>query len=110
MRLVAAGVFCLFGSAVMAQSVALPKGIYSFCPDQTIADIGKMEWAPLKLDGFAPGIEIASLRGDLAKGGAEILLRTPPKYVVPNHSHTSDEVYVWLKGAFTYVAADGPRT
>ena len=24
-------------------------------------------------------------------------MRTPPKYVVPNHSHTSDEVYVWLK-------------
>ena len=78
MRFAAAGVFCLFGSAAMAQSVALPKGIYSFGPDQTIADIGKVEWAPLKLDGFAPGIEIASLRGDLAKGGAEILLRTPP--------------------------------
>ena len=49
------------------------------------------------------------LRGELAKGGGEILLRTPPKYVVPNHSHTSDEVYVWLKGSFTYVAADGSR-
>jgi quercetin dioxygenase-like cupin family protein len=29
--------------------------------------------------------------------------------VVPSHSHTSDEVYVWLKGAFTYIAADGTR-
>jgi quercetin dioxygenase-like cupin family protein len=86
-----------------------PKGVYSFGADQTIADIGKMEWAPLKLDGLPPGIEIAVLRGDLAKGGGEILLRTPPKYVVPNHSHTSDEMYVWLKGAFTYVAADGTR-
>jgi uncharacterized protein (DUF39 family) len=35
--------------------------------------------------------------------------RTPPKYVVPKHNHTSDEMYVWLKGAFTYVAADGTR-
>lgn len=86
-----------------------PNGIYSFGPDQTIADIGKMDWAPLRLEGLPPGIEIANLRGDLAKGGAEILLRTPPKYVVPNHSHTSDEVYVWLQGAFTYVAADGKR-
>src|ERR1700747_3845941 len=101
MRLVAAGVFCLFGSAVMAQSVALPKGVYSFGPDQTIADIGKMEWAPLKLEGLPPGIEIAALRGDLAKGGGEILLRIPPNYTVPNHSHTSDELYLWLKGAFT---------
>ena len=63
----------------------------------------------MKLDGLPEGIEIATLRGDLAKGGGEILLRTPPGYVVPNHSHTSDELYVWLKGPFTYVAADGTR-
>src|SRR3984957_6550087 len=86
-----------------------PNGFYSFGPDQTIADISKLEWGPLKLDGLPPGIEIAALRGDLAKGGGEILLRTPPKYVVPNHSHTSDEIYVWVKGAFTYIAADGTR-
>ena len=85
------------------------KGSYSFGPDQTIADIGLLTWAPLKLDGLPEGIEIATLRGDLAKGGGEILLRTPPGYIVPNHSHTSDELYVWLKGAFTYVAADGTR-
>jgi hypothetical protein len=55
-------------------------------------DIPKPE---LKKSGFTQpmcrtlpaGIEIAVLRGDLAKGGGEILLRTPPKYVVPNHSH-----------------------
>ena len=29
---------------------------------QTIADIGKMEWAPLKLEGLPAGIEIAVLR------------------------------------------------
>ena len=85
------------------------KGSYSFGPDQTIADIGLLTWAPLKLDGLPEGIEIATLRGDLAKGGGEILLRTPPGYIVHNHSHTSDELYVWLKGAFTYVAADGTR-
>ena len=48
------------------------------------------------------GIEIAVLRGDLGKGGGEILLKLPANYIVPNHSHISDEVYVWLKGAFTY--------
>jgi quercetin dioxygenase-like cupin family protein len=95
--------------ATAQQPLPLPKGFYSFGTDQTIADIGKMEWVPLQLQGLPPGIEIAVLRGDLAKGGGEILLRTPPKYIVPNHSHTSDEVYVWLKGAFTYVAADGTR-
>lgn len=79
----------------------LPKGFSAFGQDQTIADIGKLEWQPLQLAGLPPGAEIAVLRGDLAKGGGEILLRVPPNYTVPNHSHTSDELYLWLKGAFT---------
>ena len=100
---------CGSSRASLAQPAAPPKGVYSFGGDQTIADLGKMDWAPLQLQGLPPGIEIASLRGDLAKGGGEIVLRTPPRYIVPNHSHTSDETYVWLKGDFTYVAADGTR-
>jgi len=92
-----------------AQTPPAARGIYSFGPDETIADIDKLEWAPLELQGLPPGIEIAVLRGDLAKGGGEILLRTPPRYIVPNHSHTSDELYVWLKGDFTYVSNDGTR-
>jgi hypothetical protein len=90
-----------------AAEVQAPQGFYGFGPDQNVVDIGKLEWQPLKLDGVPPGMEIATLRGDLAKGGGEILLRVPANYTVPNHSHISDELYVWLKGAFTYVAEDG---
>src|SRR5207253_10939080 len=96
-------------SAVALAADPLPKGFSSFGPDQTIADVGKVEWQPLQLEGLPPGAEIASLRGDLGKGGGEILLRVPANYTVPNHSHTSDEVYVWLKGSFTYIAADGSQ-
>src|SRR5215468_9133189 len=108
--------FCLALAGALAATIsvtaraadnATPKGFLSFGPDQTIVDIGKVEWQPLKLEGLPPGIEIATLRGDLGKGGGEILLRVPANYTVPNHSHTSDELYVWLRGAFTYVAADG---
>jgi quercetin dioxygenase-like cupin family protein len=106
---ICAALACGGSPPARAQQVPLPNGFYSFGADQTITDIGKVEWAPLQLQGLPSGIEIAVLRGELAKGGGEILLRTPPKYVVPNHSHTSDEVYVWLQGAFTYVAADGTR-
>ena len=84
-----------------------PQGFYGFGADQTIADVGKVAWQPLKLEGLPAGIEIAALRGDLAKGGGEILLRLPANYTVPNHSHTSDELYLWLKGRFTYIAEDG---
>ena len=66
-------------------------GFYAFGADQTIADVGKVEWQPLKLEGLPAGIEIAVLRGDLGKGGGEILLKLPANYIVPNHSHISDE-------------------
>ena len=29
------------------------------------------------------------------------MVRLPANYTFPNHSHTSDELYVWLKGNFT---------
>jgi len=82
----------------------------SFGKDQTIVDIGKVVWGPLEVEGLPKGAEIAVLRGDLSKGDAEALLRFPAGYKVPNHSHTSDELYVWLSGAFTLIAHEGTRT
>jgi cupin superfamily acireductone dioxygenase involved in methionine salvage len=38
------------------------------------------------------------------------VVRLPANYTFPNHSHTSDELYVWLKGNFIYIAADGTGT
>src|SRR3954470_2331432 len=96
----ASSVLSLNPPGARAADATMPKGFYSFGTDQTIADIGKVEWQPLKLEGLPAGIEIAPLRGDLGKGGGEILLKLPANYIVPNHSHLSDEVYVWLKGAF----------
>ena len=101
--------FLIAAPLVYAAEAPAPKGFFSFGPDQTITDIEKVEWQPLNLEGLPPGVEVASLRGDLAKGGGEILLRVPARYTVPNHSHVSDELYLWLKGAFTYIAADGKQ-
>ena len=99
LRVSVAAAIALVGAIGTSLGEQPTKGSYSFGPDQTIADIGLLTWAPLKLDGLPEGIEIATLRGDLAKGGGEILLRTPPGYVVPNHSHTSDELYDLAEGA-----------
>jgi quercetin dioxygenase-like cupin family protein len=92
---------------VAAQDAGPRRGFSSFGPDQTIADASRLEWAPLKLESLAPGAEIAVLRGDLSKGPSELLLRIPAGFTVPNHSHSSDETYVWLTGPFTYIAGDG---
>jgi quercetin dioxygenase-like cupin family protein len=82
----------------------------SFGKDQTIIDLNKVVWEPLKGEGIPPGPEMVVLRGDLAAGGGELLMRLPANYTFPNHSHTSDELYVWIKGNFTYIAEDGTAT
>lgn len=82
----------------------------AFGDDQTIIDVNKLVWAPLEVKGLPKGIEYALLRGDFGKDGSEAILRTPPGYYVPNHTHTSDELYMWISGAFTLIAHDGKRT
>jgi quercetin dioxygenase-like cupin family protein len=83
---------------------------FTFGTDQTIIDLTKLVWAPLTAEGVPAGCEIAVLRGDGKTGVLEAVVRLPANYTFPNHSHTSDELYVWLKGEFTYIAADGTAT
>jgi quercetin dioxygenase-like cupin family protein len=93
-----------------ADILASNKQPLSFGPGQTIIDLKRIVWEPLKGEGIPPGAKIATLRGDLAKGGGELLVYLPPNYTFPNHSHTSEELYVWIQGNFTYIAADGTAT
>ena len=82
----------------------------SFGPGQTIIDLRHVVWEPLKGEGIPPGVQIARLRGDLAAGGGERLVRLPANFTFPHHSHTSEEIYVWIQGDFTYLADDGTAT
>jgi quercetin dioxygenase-like cupin family protein len=93
-----------------ADILASNKQPLAFGPGQTIIDLKRIVWEPLKGEGIPPGAKIATLRGDLAKGGGELLVYLPPNYTFPNHSHTSEELYVWIQGNFTYIAADGTAT
>ncbi len=79
---------------------------FSFGDDQTIIDLKKVIWEPLKVNGLPPGAEIAVLRGKLETGNSESLLRLSPGYSMPAHNHTSDELYVWIEGTFTLIAHD----
>lgn len=44
------------------------------------------------------------------RGGSELLVYLPARSTFPMHSPTSDEIYVWIQGDFTYIAADGITT
>jgi hypothetical protein len=97
-------------SLLFADELGSNKKPLSFGEDQTIVDLTKVVWEPLAVGGLELGAEIAVLRGNLGKGVSESLLRLPQNYYVRNHSHTSDETYVWIKGAFTLIAHDGKET
>ena len=71
-----------------ADILASNKQPLSFGPGQTIIDLKRIVWEPLKGEGIPPGAKIATLRGDLAKGGGELLVYLPPNYTFPNHSYT----------------------
>ncbi len=79
----------------------------AFGADQTIVDFTKVAWEPLDVEGLDPGAHIAVIRGNLEKSGSEVILKVPGGYQVPMHSHTSDETYIWLKGAYTLVSENG---
>ena len=93
-----------------ADILASNKHPLSFGPGQTLIDLKKIVWEPLKGEGIPPGARMATLHGDLAAGGGELLVYLPAHYTFPHHSHTSDELYVWIQGDFTYIAEDGTAT
>ena len=107
-------ILVLLGAFMATQSNAHPLGSnlnpISYGSDQTIVDITKLVWSPLEVEGLPAGAEIAVLRGDLGKAGSESILKLPPGYIVPSHTHTSDELYVWIQGAFTLISYKGEKT
>ncbi len=102
-------VLALTPSLALAQEYATNTSPLAFGPGQTIIDLNKVEWAPLNLEGFAPGLEMALLRGDLAHG-SELIMRVPAGYIIPSHNHTSAETYLWLQGEFRYINGKDGQT
>ena len=108
---VAIVVSCLFyAMTLQAADTGSNTNPVSLSDDQTSIDFDKVAWEPLEVEGLPPGAQIALLRGDLGKDGSQAFVKTPPGYVVPTHTHTSDELYVWMSGAFTLVSHDGKKT
>jgi hypothetical protein len=71
------------GSLGAADIIASNKRPLSFGPGQTIVDLKKIVWEPLKGEGIPPGARIATLHGDLAAGGGELLVYLPAHYTFP---------------------------
>ena len=97
----------MFISQVYAHELGSNKRPIAFGAGQTIVDVDKLVYEPLEVEGLPVGAEIAHIRGDLGKAGSESILRIPPGYHVPSHTHTSEELYMWISGAFTLISDKG---
>lgn len=97
----------IFTTQTYAHELGSNKKPIAFGADQTIVDVDKLVYEPLEVDGLPEGAEIAHIRGDLGKAGSESILRIPPGYHVPSHTHTSEELYMWISGAFTLISDKG---
>lgn len=62
------------------------------------ADATSLRWGPCP-ELFPAGCEIAGLHGDTKQENADIFLRVPANYTIPEHWHTSAERMVLVSGA-----------
>lgn len=105
----AVGILLVWVNAANAHELGSNKKPIAFGNDQTIVDTSKLVFEPLKVDGLPAGAEVALVRGDFGIK-SEMFIRVPAGYKVPQHTHSSDELYIWLEGEFELISADGKRT
>lgn len=96
--------FVLAGSASAQQSGARkPAGAPSAKVRMPIfKQADDLKWTDLDPTG-APGVKVADLSGDHAKGAFSAFFRLPAGFAVPLHTHTHDMKVVFISG--TYVQA-----
>ncbi len=95
----------LLAAPVLAQQAgeAKPNNASSAEPRQPVfTSAGDLKWTDLDPNG-APGVKVADLWGDHAKGAFGAFLKLPAGFVVPLHTHTNAMKVVFISG--TYIQA-----
>jgi quercetin dioxygenase-like cupin family protein len=75
-------------------------------PSAVVATVNEAKWGPAP-PMLPPGAQIAILAGNpMGNGFYSVRLRFPANYVIPAHSHPTDENVVVTKGAMTFGMGD----
>jgi anti-sigma factor ChrR (cupin superfamily) len=96
--ILAFAVSCALATAVLAQKTAEPKASEGGTP--IFIPASALKWADLNPTG-APGVKIADVWGDHAKGGYGAFLKFPAGFLSPLHTHTYDIKIVVISGTYT---------
>lgn len=89
----------LLTGMVLAQAKSAPKSAASRL---VVIPAGDLKWADLDPKG-APGVKIADVWGNHARGAFGAFVRLPPGFAAPLHTHTYDYKVVIVSG--TYIQA-----
>jgi hypothetical protein len=73
-----------------------------------VISASELEWKDLDPVG-APGVKIATLWGDLAKGPFGAFFQLPPGFAAPLHSHTHDMKLIIVSGTYIQAPSGQPE-
>jgi quercetin dioxygenase-like cupin family protein len=107
-RFLAFGVTFVLAAAVVAQdSGKAAKGAPKKASGAVLMPAGDMKWTAL--DPKAPGVMIADLWGNHAKGAFGALNKFPAGWSAPLHSHTHDMKAVVVSGTWIHTPEGKPE-
>lgn len=105
------GVAFLLATAVLAQGSGEAKAKTSLNPAASrlvVVPAADLKWADLDPKG-APGVKIADVWGDHAKGAFGGFVMLPAGFAVPLHTHTFDYKVVIVSGTYIQVPEGRPE-
>jgi quercetin dioxygenase-like cupin family protein len=99
----------LLGAGVQVAAGATEPPAAGFARALAVSpDDPSLNWSACPPLVFAPGCQLAVLRGDPAQPNADVLLRVPGGYRIAPHTHTSAERMILLSGQLEVQYAGNP--
>ena len=95
-------------SSVLAQEAAPDKPKKVFPAPPIFLSSSDMKWVDLDPDG-APGVKIADLWGNHAKGAYGAFIKFPAGFAAPLHTHTNSAKIVVISGTFVQAPEGKPE-
>src|SRR5262245_61691184 len=88
-----------FSGIAAALAVAALAGGNGFAK-AVVAPKGDIKWS----DAAIPGVKIAAVDGDMAKGASHFYLSYPAGFVTPVHHHSADHYVTTVSGSLVLIA------
>lgn len=107
-RILTVLVCLLAAGAVLAQAGKKMGGAKKGSAAAVAIPAADMKWTDLDPSG-APGVKVVDLQGDHTKGAYRAMIKFPPGFNVPLHTHTNDMWIAVISGTFIHTPEGKPE-